>query len=289
MPKSRNPKIEFDKLQMFFKRPYVIDLESAVGKITLKQPTIGDIINIGEARFYGTLSIFVTNTTSHRLMLWGDGNEPVIDWNIMSDFELFMGLILGADKEVYSLFLQDLDLSKFERVGKNVGDKKISVLYDVDDGIEINEEVYWHISQYLREMFSIFPEEKLTDSPILKSWYIESDRKKKKIEKEKAEKGESEQSSLLPVISSYLNHPGTKYKSSELESLGVYEFWDGVQRLQIYEQSTACLKGLYSGMVDGSKVSTDSYNFMKEIKHETTIKDTTKVTSTKTIGKKKKK
>lgn len=289
MPKSRNPKIEFDKLQMFFKRPYVIDLESAVGKITLKQPTIGDIINIGEARFYGTLSIFVTNTTSHRLMLWGDGNEPVIDWNIMSDFELFMGLILGADKEVYSLFLQDLDLSKFERVGKNVGDKKISVLYDVDDGIEINEEVYWHISQYLREMFSIFPEEKLTDSPILKSWYIESDRKKKEIEKEKAEKGESEQSSLLPIISSYLNHPGTKYKSSELESLGVYEFWDGVQRLQIYEQSTACLKGLYSGMVDGSKVSADSYNFMKEIKHETTIKDTTKVTSTKTMGKKKKK
>jgi hypothetical protein len=274
---------------MFFKRPYVIDLESAVGKITLKQPTIGDIINIGEARFYGTLSIFVTNTTSHRLMLWGDGNEPVIDWNIMSDFELFMGLILGADKEVYSLFLQDLDLSKFERVGKNVGDKKISVLYDVDDGIEINEEVYWHISQYLREMFSIFPEEKLTDSPILKSWYIESDRKKKEIEKEKAEKGESEQSSLLPIISSYLNHPGTKYKSSELESLGVYEFWDGVQRLQIYEQSTACLKGLYSGMVDGSKVSADSYNFMKEIKHESTIKDTKKVTSTKTIGKKKKK
>jgi hypothetical protein len=42
-------------------------------------------------------------------------------------------------------------------------------------------------------------------------------------------------------------------------------------------------------MVDGSKVSADSYNFMKEIKHETTIKDTKKVTSTKTIGKKKKK
>ena len=274
MLKSRNPKIEFDKLQIYFREPYVIDLESAVGSITVTQPTIGDIINIGESRFYSTLSAFVTNTTSHRLMLWGDGDEPVVDWNEMSDFELFTLLITNVDKEVTALFLGDLDVSKFERVGKNVSeDKQVLTLYDVEDGIEINEEVYWHLSQYLREMFTIFPDEKITKSPTLKKWYIEKDRREKAINKEKAEKGESESSSLLRVISSYLNHPGTKYKSSELKELGVFEFWDGVQRLQIYEQATACMKGMYSGMVDSSKISADSYNFMKEIKHEYVVKD----------------
>lgn len=273
MPKSRNPQISFDKLQIYFREPYVIDLASAVGSITVLQPTIGDIIRIGESRFYSTLSSFVTNTTSHRLMLWGDGDEPVIDWNEMSDFELFAFLIENADKEVYSLFLGDLDLSKFERVGKNDGDKEVLTLYDVEDEIEINEEVYWHLSQYLREMFTIFPEEKITKSPTLKKWYIQKDRTKQAIDKEKKEKGETESSSLLPVISSYLNHPGTKYKSSELKELGVFEFWDGVQRLQIYEQATACMNGMYSGMVDGSKISSDSYNFMKEIKHEYVVKD----------------
>lgn len=266
MPKSRNPKINFDKLQMFFSEPYVIDIKDSEGSITVLQPTIGDIISIGESRFYSTLSAFVTNTTSHRLMLW----EAGVDWNIMSDFELFTLLVIKAEKEVYSLFLKDLDLSKFERVGKNVGDDQVLVLYDAEDNIEINEEVYWHLSQYLREMFSIFPEEKITKSPTLKDWYIEADKRKRETDKEKAA---TEQSSLLPVISAYLNHPGTKYKSSELKQLGVYEFWDGVQRLQIYEQATACIKGMYSGMVDSSKLSSDSYNFMKEIKHEYVIHD----------------
>lgn len=292
MPKSRNPKIEFDKLQIYFQKPYVIDLESAVGSITVKQPTIGDIIEIGESRFYSTLSVFVTNTTSHRLMLWGEGDKPVVDWNEMSDFELFTLLIANADKEVYSLFLGDLDLSKFKRVGKNVDeDRQVLVLYDADDEIEINEEVYWHLSQYLREMFTIFPEEKITKSPTLKKWYIDKDRRQKEIDEEKAKKGESESSSLLPVISSYLNHPGTKYKSSELKELGVFEFWDGVQRLQIYEQATACMKGMYSGFVDGSKIKSDSYNFMKEIKHEYVVKDaeTYKTNSTTSSKKHKKK
>lgn len=266
MPKSRNPKIEFDKLQLYFREPYTINLESAVGSITITQPTIGDIINIGERRFYSTLSIFTTNTTAHRLMLW----EADVDWNEMSDFELFTLLMTSADRDVYSLFLGDLDLSKFERVGKNVEDKNVLTLLDVEDQIEINEEVYWHLSQYLREMFTIFPEEKITKSPTLKSWYIEADKKKREADKEK---NDTDSSSLLPVISSYLNHPGTKYKSSELKELGVFEFWDGVQRLQIYEQATACMRGLYSGMVDGSKIDAESYNFMKEIKHEYVIKD----------------
>ena len=281
MPKSRNPKINFDKLQMYFKEPYHIDLESSVGEINITQPTIGDIIQIGEARFYSTLNAFVSNTTSHRLMLW----EAGVDWCEMSDFELFTLLITSADKEVYSLFL-DVDLSKFKRVGKIVEDKEVLTLYNEEDDIEINEEVYWHISQYLRELFSIFPEEKITRSPTLKDWYIEADKRKREIEKEKRD--EKDSSSLLPVISAYLNHPGTKYKSSELRELGVFEFWDGVQRLQIYEQATACMKGMYSGFVDGSKIKADSYNFMKEIKHEYVIKDAEKVTSTKTIGKKKK-
>ncbi len=269
MPKSRNPKIEFDQLQLYFREPYVIDLPDVQGKITLTQPNIGDVIKIGEARFYQTLSPFITNTTSYRLILWGDGDEPKIDWNIFSDFELFTALITGAEYDVYKLFL-DVDLSKFERVGKDVDGKQVLTLYSPELDIEISEEVYFHISQYLRTVFNTFPEEKITKNDILKHWYIDKDRREQAIEKEK-EKDSS--SALLPVISAYLNHPGTKYKSEELKNIGVYEFWDGVQRLQIYEQATACMKGLYSGMVDGSKIKPENYNFMKEIKREYVIKD----------------
>ena len=282
MFRSRNPKIEFDRLRLYFGEPYVIDLDSAVGSITLYQPTIGDIIRIGENRFYSTLSLFVTNTTAHRLMLWGEGSKPIIDWNEMSDFDLFTMLVKNADKEVYSLFLGDLDLSKFERLGKNVDDKEVLTFYDAEDGIEISEEVYWHLSQYLREVFNIFPEEKITKDRILKQWYIDKDRRQRAIDEEKEKKGKTKpSSSIQPVISAYVNHPGTKYKLKELKEVGVCEFWDSVQRLKIYEQTTACLKGMYSGMIDSSKVKPESYNFMKEIKHEEVIQESTKVTKKK--------
>jgi len=59
----RNPKVDFDLLQMYFGEPYVIDLENTPGKVTVYSPTIGDIIEIGEKKFYQTLNIFICNTT----------------------------------------------------------------------------------------------------------------------------------------------------------------------------------------------------------------------------------
>ena len=42
----RNPDIKFDKLQMYFREPYVIDLPDIPGKITVKVPTMGEIIQL---------------------------------------------------------------------------------------------------------------------------------------------------------------------------------------------------------------------------------------------------
>ena len=259
--KSRNPIIEFDKLQLYFRNPYEIDLDGIDGKITIIQPSIGDIVELGEKRFYSTLNVFTTNTTAFRLQLWDQG----IDWNEISDFDLFMLLISTADPDVYHRFLPDLDFSKFGRFMKRRQDSEesYSVLYDQENNIEINEQVYFHISQYLRIIFNINPEEKMTSDKIMKRWFIEKDRRELK-NKEFMKKSESD-SGLLPIISACVNHPGFKYKSSELKELGVYQFYDSVKRLQVYEATTALQKGMYSGFMDSSKIKPDDYNFMKEI------------------------
>ena len=107
---ARNPKVDFDLLQMYFGEPYVIDLESAVGKVTVYSPTIGDIVRIGETKFYQTLNIFTCNTTQYRVLLWDMG----IDWNVFSDFSLFVMLYKQADPDICKLIFGDLDFSKFE-------------------------------------------------------------------------------------------------------------------------------------------------------------------------------
>ena len=258
--KSRNPKIEFDQLQMFFREPYVIDLDGAEGSITMTQPSIGDVVMIGAKKFYSTLNVFTCNTTTFRLQLWDAGQ----DWNVLSDFELFKMLIGNADREVYQTFLPEIDFANFHEYDKKYPDSEqiVKILYDSTNKIEINEQVYFHISQYLRTVFNVFPEEKLTKDKLLKKAFIEKDRRELRNMELKDEKPSS---GLFPLISACCNHPGFKYKSSELKQLGVYEFYDSVKRLQVYESTTAIQKGLYSGMMDGSKIKFEDYNFMKEI------------------------
>ena len=261
--KSRNPVIEFDQLKLYFREPYVIDVEGADGSITLTQPSIGDVVELGEKRFYMSLNAFVTNTTSFRLQLWEQG----MDWNKLSDFELFMMLIGTTEKEVYQTFLPNIDFSKFGIFQKQLPDseEKIKVLYDVENKIEINEQVYYHMSQYLRNIFNIFPEEKMTSDPTMKRWFIEKDKRELRNREYKKKQGDEDESSLLPIISGCVNHPGFKYKSSELKELGVFAFYDSVKRLQIYESTTALQKGMYSGFMDSSKIRPEDYNFMKNI------------------------
>lgn len=257
----RNPKIEFDSLQMFFGEPYVIDLDNAIGRITVFQPTIGDLIALGEKKFYQTLNIFITNTTSHRLELW----ENKLDWNEVSDFELFCMSYRNIDPDASKLIFKDLDFSTFIPVPREYEDKKYLVLYSKEYDIEINEMVYHHFSQYLRNVFNTFPEEKITSDKIMKKWFIEKDKRQLEIDKKKSEKGTLESQTIQPLISACINHPGFKYKLHELKEVGICEFYDSVKRLQVYENTTALMKGMYSGMIDGKKINAEDYNFMKKI------------------------
>lgn len=253
-------KIDFDELQMYFGEPYIIDCESALGKITIYEPTIGDIIKIGQSDFFATLNIFITNPTSNRLFLWQAG----VDWNTISDFQLFCSLYKGINSDVSKLLFGDLDWTKFNLYTKEFkdSDEKEIVLVDKENSLEINEEVYEHIHQYLQKMFNMKPEDERTDDQILKEWWI---RKDTIALRQKEKKGEVESYSLKTLVSALVNHPGFKYKKNELREVGVCEFYDSVKRLQIYEQTTACLKGMYSGMVDSSKIKKEAYDWMQNV------------------------
>lgn len=266
---GKYPVLKFDKLKAYFRYPYVIDLENANGVIKVLVPTIGDIVEFGEQTFYLTLNIFVTNTTTNKLMLWNINK----DWNKTSDYELFIMLFPSINNDVCKLLFRDennneIDFSKFEiynriyNEGEENEEKKI-VLYNEEQNIEINEDVYEHIHQYLGFVFNMKPENKFTDDIMLKKWWI--DKERREVEKKKEEKEKDEKSLLLSLISSCINHPGFKYNLEQLKDVGVCQFYDSVSRLLIMEQSLACLKGLYSGMVDSKKIKPESYNWMKEI------------------------
>ena len=249
---TESPDYEFDKLQLYFGEPHVIN-----DYITIKQPTIGDIVKQGEKSFYNTLYIFILNTTSYRLQLWDMG----VDWNKISDYELFCMLLKGADPNITKIFFEDINFNDFGLYNKNLEDgTQVITLYNPEKDIELDEKTYTHISQYLRTMFNIFPKTEKTKGKMMKEWLIEEERDKLRTQK----KDDHSKSMLLPMISTYLNHPGTKYKTSELRDIGIYEFMDSIHRLQIYESTIALMHGIYSGMIDRKNIDDEALNFMRE-------------------------
>ncbi len=242
---------KFDKLKMYFGEPYQI-----TNKITITQPTIGQILKLGEAKFFQNLYIFVGNPTMYRLQLWKAG----IDWNKISDFDLFSLLIKTSSAEYTQLFMGDIDFTLFERYPVDEQDPtKGIMLYSQDQDIMVTSEVYQVISEYLRAMFNIYPKSEKVKGKSAKEWVIQEE-----TEKYEKEKGSGD-SFLLPYISACINHPGFKYKLEELKEVGIYQFMDSVQRLQIYESTVALNSGRYSGMCDMSKVDEKLFNFMRAI------------------------
>lgn len=253
---------KFDQLKMYFGEPFEVG-----NGITIYQPTVGKILEVGESDFYGTLYVFIANPTTYRVQLWDNG----IDWNKVSDYELFMMLVKSVRPEISSSLFGDIDFSAFEPYSKTIiktneeGEEEevsIPTLYNKDTEMELSEEDYTLIAEYLSVMFNIHPKIEHAKGKITKQSIIEEE--KMNMEARMA-KGDVEESGLLSLVSACVNHPGFKYKLQELKDVGICQFMDSVQRLQVYEQSTAMLHGMMGGFVDGSKIKADSYNWMRSL------------------------
>lgn len=247
---------EIDALKLFFGEPFVIE-NDMYNDIIINQPTIGDIIKSGEKEVYSAVNIIISNPTQYRMQLWDLG----IDWNKISDFSLFCMLAPSIDSKSTKLLFGDLNFQLFQvKQIKNKDGEPSFHLLNEEQNVQIDEAAYLQIASYLRAMFNTYPKVEKARGKSTKEWMIEEDRMNFEQHKNDIYK-----STLLPLISTCLNHPGFKYKKNELREVGIVEFMDSVQRLQVYESSTALLKGIYSGFIDASKIDKNELNFMREI------------------------
>lgn len=277
---------DFDELKLYFSEPYLIRMRNG-HFIEITQPSFGDVLRLGDREVYDAISPFVCNTTSYRVSLWENG----VDWNKISDYKLFRMLvptISGVEflikrvyyienksynrelskeenfkngQEEYVKIHIDIDFSKLKEYSITNEDAQVEpeiVLYDPEQGVIIDEQTYKHMREYIRTMFDNHPKEEFAKGKLAKQWIIEEE--KKKIEKELAKNVGRRKSPLLPLVSGLLNHPGFKYDLEGMKKIGIFAFMDSVRRLQVYEQSIAFLGGMYSGMMDCSKIGQEELN-----------------------------
>lgn len=255
-----------DILKLFFEEP--ITIRCGEKDLVLYQPSIGDIMELGESEIYSTIYIFAGNPTSYRVELWDNG----IDWNKISDFELFSLLIKGLkidrDEETGEiiknptdfLFKDQCDFSRFELYSLTDEEgNETKVLYNEEQDLLIDEESYMLIANNIRTMFGITPKVEKAKGKLTKETIINQEKSYRENKKEESS------SMLVNLISFCLNHPGFKYKKKELKDVGIFEFMDSVNRLQIYESTSALLRGSYSGFCDTSKIDKKNFDFMRDL------------------------
>lgn len=254
--KKTKPEYHFDKLKMYFGEDYTIN------GITISIPTIGDILNIGESKFYQAISPFLSNSTSIRVLLYDVFKK---DWNKTKDIEVFYILYqLLEDKEPLKLLFKDFSFDGFELIQarKNVNDPEYNhlALFNKNKNTIIYDDEYMEIAEYIREIMNIHPKVEKAKGKTTKHWILQEDRIKTQ-----QEKGKRNESTLFPLVSSCVNHPGFKYKLEELKQVNICQFMDSVNRIQKYEQGVAAMSGIYSGFVSAKDIPQDLINFMGDL------------------------
>ena len=238
---------DVDQLQLYFGDDYVIN-----DKIKISQPTIGDIVDFGEAQYFNVIYTITAIPSDMKSQLWDLG----IDWMEIEDFDLFVMLAPTLPVEKTKLLFGDLDFTKL-KLYKNRENGDI-LLADLDTGVKIDKMIYLRIVNYLRKVHNITPKIERAANKTTKQILIDEDRMRIQTNKEKPFK-----SYLLPLISSVKARMG--YTKDYVRNEGFVEFFDDVSRLQIIHNADHLLSGCYAGTIDMKKINKADLNWLREI------------------------
>lgn len=238
-----------DKLGIFFGKPFQIN-----SKISIRQPTLGEIVEYGEANFFSLISCATAISSEYKSLLWDAG----IDYEQIDDFCMFSWMMCRQDVNTTKILFGDLDFTKLKPVVREDGQ---TILYDPDQDITIDFNLHRRIKEYFKDAYGIEKKPEKAANKITKMKLIEIDR----MDKESASK-KARESTLQPLISSLVNHPGFKYDFDGVLKLTFGQIMDAIQRLQIIQTAQSLMQGSMSGFCDTSKVPKHLWDWTRPLK-----------------------
>lgn len=239
--------LDVDSLFLYFGDDYVIN-----DNIKIAQPTIGAVVNYGEAQYFSMVHTLSAIPSDLKSQLWDMG----LDWCNVEDFELFIMLSQTMTPDRTGILFGDLDFSKMRPFRNNQNDE--IVLADKDTGVIIDKLVYMRIVGYLRKLHNITPKVEKAKGKRAKQAMIDEDKRNREFNKDKPFK-----SYLLPLISAVKVKQG--YTKDYVRNMGLFEFFDDLSRIQVINSADHLLNGMYCGMADLSKVDKKELNWLREL------------------------
>ena len=259
-------------------------------KIKIKQPTIGQIEEFGEQRYFSA----VLNLTSVGVDLIWHLTEMGIDFTKISDYDLFLKVIVplvsskknilklleqnylydeecakiynslsDEDKEEMlinplELVLDNIDLADFIQCTDTTTNE--IVLYNKERDITIDRTVYMRLVDVVRKMHGFKRNNIVPANESTKQDMIEDAR-----DEHIASKYNTFKSILLPYVSSLVNHPSCSYKHNDIWDLGINAFFDSIKRINKIQNATLLLQGAYSGFASLKGIDNERLNWSGDL------------------------
>lgn len=238
-------------------------------KIIVTQPTIDQIIEFGEKRYFGAVHCLTGVGADFKWQLW---DYYGTDYTTIDDFELFKKIIwqsLSSKKYLYkeltenrekyaeqlkniseedledmlinplSLVLKDIDLADFEEYQSDKCPE--TILYDKEHDITIDRFVYTKIVDAVRQIHGFKRNNQLPANDITKMFLIDDARDEAMAAAQKPYK-----SVLKPLISALVAKTG-QMGNDNIWNTKIYMFFDSIKRINRIQDATLLLQGAYSG------------------------------------------
>lgn len=256
-------------------------------KIIVTQPTIDQIIEFGEKRYFQTVHCLTGVGADFKWQLW---DYYGIDYTTIDDFELFKKMIwrslsskkyfykeLTENREKYaeqlkniseeeladmlvnplSLILKNIDLADFEEYESDKYPE--TILYDKEHDITIDRFVYMRIVDAVRKIHGFKRNNQLPANDITKMFLIDDAR-----EEAMAAANKEYKSVLQPLISALVCKTG-QLGSDGIWNTKIFMFFDAIKRINKIQDATLLLQGAYSGFASLKGISKDRLDWAGEI------------------------
>ena len=222
-------------------------------EITLHIPTLEEILEFGEEKYFSNLSVFIAQPFTYMGVL----DDMGIDYEKISEFDLFLRLAPSVDYEIIPfLFGDTLPLIDYSVAMNN--ETKEHVLVDPNNlertftAIDLRL-----VADAIRAVHFYKKETHKAGNAAAKEFMIErAKRKAKRAAKKPYEPY------LEPLIISMVNSPEFPYSYSTNKELTIYQFMCSVLQIPRRIHYDNLMHGVYVGMIKASELDKDELNWM---------------------------
>lgn len=223
-----------------------------VGGIKIRMPTIREIMEFGEKRYFSIVYVFASTSSDYKAQL----DDAGLNWEDVSDYDMFLRLFPVIREEDTSILFGDSDMKGF-LLAKDNNTGQI-VFHNPITNAKIDKTAYECISGYICAMHNIEKlHEKAANAYTRKVMLMES---RDKLEAPISKKYKSQFRNLVVAMA---NTP--EFKSNYFEALDypISIFMDCVKQVQKLKHFNYVMQGIYAGTVDSKKIPKAELTWIK--------------------------